>query len=98
MESTDLKDLLPPGLKGKSDILYGNLGQIYCFHNQIILPALECCCSSSPESIARCFTENVLYNFHLFVVYFKHFKHRKYKIHFLFSRRESYFRCIPSIV
>lgn len=60
MKSPDLKNLLPPGLKGKSDILFGNLGKMYSFHNQIILPALESC-SCSSKSIALCFTENVIY-------------------------------------
>lgn len=59
MEHPDMKNLIPLGLKGKSEILFGNLESIYSFHNQFFLPALESC-SSNTESVAVCFTDNVI--------------------------------------
>lgn len=60
MEVPDMKNLIPAGLKGKSEILFGNLESIHSFHNQFFLPALESC-SSSTESVAVCFTDNVIF-------------------------------------
>ncbi|XP_025407258.1 guanine nucleotide exchange factor DBS-like isoform X2 [Sipha flava] len=57
MEVPDMKNLIPTGLKGKSEVLFGNLESIHSFHNQFFLPALESC-SSSTESVAVCFTDN----------------------------------------
>lgn len=59
MEIPDMKNLIPVGLKGKSEILFGNIESIYSFHNQFFLPALESY-SSSTESVAVCFTDNVI--------------------------------------
>lgn len=59
MEVSDMKNLIPAGLKEKSEILFGNLESIHSFHNQFFLPALESC-SSNTESIAVCFTDNVM--------------------------------------
>jgi hypothetical protein len=60
MEVPDMKNLIPTGLKGKSEVLFGNLESIHSFHNQFFLPALESC-SSSTESVAVCFTDNVMF-------------------------------------
>lgn len=60
MECSDMKNLIPAGLKGKGDVLFGNLESIFSFHNQFFLPALESCVSST-ESVAVCFTDNVIY-------------------------------------
>ncbi|CAI6350677.1 unnamed protein product [Macrosiphum euphorbiae] len=57
MEFSDMKNLIPVILKGKSEVLFGNLESIHSFHNQFFLPALESC-SSSIESVAVCFTDN----------------------------------------
>lgn len=65
MEVSDMKNLIPAGLKGKNEILFGNLESIHSFHNQFFLPALESC-SSNTESIAVCFTDNVML-FHFFL-------------------------------
>lgn len=54
-----MKNLIPVGLKDKSEVLFGNLESIHSFHNQFFLPALESC-SSSTDSIAVCFTDNVI--------------------------------------
>lgn len=59
MEVPDLKNLIPAGLKGKSDVLFGNLESIHSFHNQLFLPSLESG-SSSIEYVAGCFTDNVI--------------------------------------
>lgn len=55
-----MKNLIPAGLKGKSEVLFGNLESIYSFHNQFFLPALESSLTST-ESVAVCFTENVIF-------------------------------------
>lgn len=67
MEVSDMKNLIPTGLKGKSEVLFGNLESIHSFHNQFFLPALESC-SSNTESVAVCFTDNVMFLLLLFVV------------------------------
>lgn len=54
-----MKNLIPSALKGKNEVLFGNLESIHSFHNQFFLPALENS-SSSTESIAVCFTDNVI--------------------------------------
>jgi len=61
MEIPDLKNLIPVGLKGKSEVLFGNIESIHSFHSQFFLPALESC-SSSTESVAVCFTDNVCFS------------------------------------
>lgn len=62
MELADMKNLIPVGLKGKSEVLFGNLESIHSFHNQFFLPALESS-SSSIESVAVCFTDKVMFFF-----------------------------------
>ncbi|XP_050424348.1 guanine nucleotide exchange factor DBS-like [Adelges cooleyi] len=57
MELPDMKTLIPTGLKGKSEVLFGNLESIYSFHSQFFLPALESN-SSDTETVAVCFTDN----------------------------------------
>ncbi|XP_073991103.1 guanine nucleotide exchange factor DBS-like isoform X4 [Rhodnius prolixus] len=44
-----------PELDGKSDILFGNLEEIYTFHNDIFLQDLDNCISTT-ELVALCFT------------------------------------------
>lgn len=50
--------LVPPGLQGKSDILFGNLHELYTFHNDIFLKDLENCISTT-ELVALCFVQRV---------------------------------------
>lgn len=47
-----------PELDGKSDILFGNLEEIYTFHNDIFLQDLDNCISTT-ELVALCFTHRV---------------------------------------
>ncbi|RZF49087.1 hypothetical protein LSTR_LSTR008373 [Laodelphax striatellus] len=55
MSSDDMRLLLPPGLEEKSDILFGNLDEIYKFHGEVFLQDLENCISTT-ELVALCFT------------------------------------------
>ncbi|EEB16142.1 Guanine nucleotide exchange factor DBS, putative [Pediculus humanus corporis] len=55
MESPEMKPLIPPELIGKGDVLFGNLEEIYAFHNDIFLKDLQNCISTT-ELVALCFT------------------------------------------
>jgi len=68
MEVPDMKNLIPAGLKSKGEILFGNLESIHSFHNQLFLPALEDC-SSNTESVAVCFTNNVIFFSQILILY-----------------------------
>ena len=50
--------LLPTGLVGKSDVLFGNLDEIYLFHGETFLRDLENCISNT-ELVALCFVQRV---------------------------------------
>ena len=63
MTAEDTKELLPQELEGKSDVLFGNLEDIYCFHGDIFLQDLENCISTT-ELVALCFTHRVLFIFY----------------------------------
>ncbi|XP_052896253.1 uncharacterized protein LOC128303363 isoform X1 [Anopheles moucheti] len=56
MLSEEMSSLVPPGLQGKSDILFGNLHELYTFHNDIFLKDLENCISTT-ELVALCFVQ-----------------------------------------
>ncbi|BFG03120.1 guanine nucleotide exchange factor DBS [Drosophila madeirensis] len=56
MKSQDLSHLAPPSLNGKEDILFGNLHELYTFHNDIFLKDLENCISTT-ELVALCFVQ-----------------------------------------
>ncbi|XP_058066484.1 guanine nucleotide exchange factor DBS isoform X1 [Anopheles bellator] len=56
MVSEEMGSLVPPGLQGKSDILFGNLHELYTFHNDIFLKDLENCISTT-ELVALCFVQ-----------------------------------------
>lgn len=58
MLSEEMSSLVPPGLQGKSDILFGNLHELYTFHNDIFLKDLENCISTT-ELVALCFVQRV---------------------------------------
>ncbi|XP_037046123.1 uncharacterized protein LOC119081363 isoform X4 [Bradysia coprophila] len=56
MVSDDMASLVPPGLEGKEDVLFGNLNELYSFHNDIFLKDLENCISTT-ELVALCFVQ-----------------------------------------
>lgn len=58
MVSDEMASLVPPGLEGKEDVLFGNLNELYSFHNDIFLKDLENCISTT-ELVALCFVQRV---------------------------------------
>lgn len=60
--------LVPAALLGKSDVLFGNLEDIYLFHGDTFLRDLENCISNT-ELVALCFVQRVS-RYHLFSVIF----------------------------
>uniref|UniRef100_A0A3P8SFN6 MCF.2 cell line derived transforming sequence n=1 Tax=Amphiprion percula TaxID=161767 RepID=A0A3P8SFN6_AMPPE len=55
MDNPALSGLLPPILRSKRDILFGNMPEIYNFHS-VFLQDLEGCLEA-PESVGACFLE-----------------------------------------
>ncbi|TDG44711.1 hypothetical protein AWZ03_008852 [Drosophila navojoa] len=56
MQSDELMHLVPASLQGKEEILFGNLHELYTFHNEIFLKDLENCISTT-ELVALCFVQ-----------------------------------------
>ncbi|TDH07495.1 hypothetical protein EPR50_G00106590 [Perca flavescens] len=56
MDNPALSGLLPPILRSKRDILFGNMPEIYNFHSRVFLQDLEGCLEA-PESVGACFLE-----------------------------------------
>ncbi|CAL8356346.1 unnamed protein product [Merluccius merluccius] len=56
MDNPSLCDLLPPILRSKRDILFGNMPEIYNFHSRVFLQDLESCIDT-PERVGACFLE-----------------------------------------
>ncbi|XP_011857016.1 PREDICTED: proto-oncogene DBL isoform X8 [Mandrillus leucophaeus] len=56
MDNPEMFDLMPPLLRNKKDVLFGNMAEIYEFHNDIFLSSLENC-AYAPESVGPCFLE-----------------------------------------
>ncbi|XP_048460265.1 guanine nucleotide exchange factor DBS [Rhincodon typus] len=54
MDNQELSSLIPGALKNKKEILFGNLPEIYDFHNRIFLKELENC-MENPELVGKCF-------------------------------------------
>uniref|UniRef100_A0A4W6FYL5 MCF.2 cell line derived transforming sequence-like 2 n=1 Tax=Lates calcarifer TaxID=8187 RepID=A0A4W6FYL5_LATCA len=54
MEVQNLSHLTPPSLENKRDVLFGNLPEIYDFHNKTFLRELEDCIEK-PELVGTCF-------------------------------------------
>ncbi|XP_034636427.1 probable guanine nucleotide exchange factor MCF2L2 [Trachemys scripta elegans] len=54
MDNPDLIHLIPLALQNKKEVLFGNLPEIYEFHNRIFLKELENCIEN-PELLGRCF-------------------------------------------
>uniref|UniRef100_A0A671UT09 MCF.2 cell line derived transforming sequence a n=1 Tax=Sparus aurata TaxID=8175 RepID=A0A671UT09_SPAAU len=56
MDNPALSGLLPPILRSKRDILFGNMPEIYNFHSRVFLQDLEGCLEA-PEGVGACFLE-----------------------------------------
>ncbi|XP_034453197.1 proto-oncogene DBL isoform X1 [Hippoglossus hippoglossus] len=54
MENPVLSALLPPILRSKRDVLFGNMPEIYNFHSRVFLQDLEGCLEA-PEGVGACF-------------------------------------------
>uniref|UniRef100_A0A8D0EHH6 MCF.2 cell line derived transforming sequence-like 2 n=1 Tax=Salvator merianae TaxID=96440 RepID=A0A8D0EHH6_SALMN len=54
MDNPDLIHLIPTAVSNKKEVLFGNLTEIYEFHNRIFLKELENCIEN-PELLGRCF-------------------------------------------
>ncbi|XP_033003631.1 guanine nucleotide exchange factor DBS isoform X5 [Lacerta agilis] len=58
MDSPLMAHLILPGLQNKKDVLFGNMEEIYHFHNRIFLRELENYIEY-PELVGRCFLERM---------------------------------------
>uniref|UniRef100_A0A096M8F7 MCF.2 cell line derived transforming sequence n=1 Tax=Poecilia formosa TaxID=48698 RepID=A0A096M8F7_POEFO len=56
MDNPALSGLLPPILRSKKDILFGNMPEIYNFHSRVFLQDLEGCLEA-PETVGACFLQ-----------------------------------------
>ncbi|XP_037089598.1 guanine nucleotide exchange factor DBS-like [Pollicipes pollicipes] len=56
MLKTELQQLIPIQLYGKSDVLFGNMSDIQRFHSSVFLRDLEQCIGA-PEQVGRCFVD-----------------------------------------
>ncbi|XP_053130406.1 proto-oncogene DBL isoform X3 [Hemicordylus capensis] len=56
MDNPTMTLLLPPLLRNRKDVLFGNMPEIYEFHNRIFLHHLESCLEA-PERVGYCFLE-----------------------------------------
>ncbi|KAM4732108.1 proto-oncogene DBL isoform 4-T4 [Anableps anableps] len=56
MDNPALSGLLPPILRSKRDILFGNMPEIYNFHSRVFLQDLEGCLEA-PEAVGACFLQ-----------------------------------------
>uniref|UniRef100_A0A8C6R5M9 Mcf.2 transforming sequence n=1 Tax=Nannospalax galili TaxID=1026970 RepID=A0A8C6R5M9_NANGA len=56
MDNPQMFDLMPPLLRNKKDVLFGNMEEIYEFHNNIFMSSLENC-SNAPERVGPCFLQ-----------------------------------------
>nr|XP_043900715.1 guanine nucleotide exchange factor DBS isoform X4 [Solea senegalensis] len=54
LDNSELSHLTPPSLENKRDVLFGNLPEIYEFHNRTFLRELENCIEK-PEMVGTCF-------------------------------------------
>ncbi|KAL7854921.1 hypothetical protein SRHO_G00171110 [Serrasalmus rhombeus] len=54
LDNSELTHLIPLALENKKDILFGNLAEIYDFHNKTFLKELENCVEK-PELVGTCF-------------------------------------------
>ncbi|XP_032474882.1 proto-oncogene DBL [Phocoena sinus] len=56
MDNPEMFDLIPPLLRNKKDVLFGNMAEIYEFHSNIFMSSLEDCVVA-PEKVGPCFLE-----------------------------------------
>ncbi|XP_020827439.1 LOW QUALITY PROTEIN: proto-oncogene DBL [Phascolarctos cinereus] len=56
MDNPRMLALIPPALIDRKDVLFGNMPEIYEFHNKIFLHSLESC-FGAPERVGLCFLE-----------------------------------------
>ncbi|NWR98120.1 MCF2 protein, partial [Motacilla alba] len=56
MDNPAMLVLLPPVLRSRKDVLFGNMPEIYDFHNKIFLHSLESCLGA-PERVGCCFLD-----------------------------------------
>uniref|UniRef100_A0AC11C4R4 MCF.2 cell line derived transforming sequence n=1 Tax=Ovis aries TaxID=9940 RepID=A0AC11C4R4_SHEEP len=56
MDNPEMFVLMPPLLRSKRDVLFGNMAEIYEFHNNIFMSSLENCVDA-PERVGPCFLE-----------------------------------------
>ena len=56
--SEEMASIVPAGIQGNADILFGNLHELYTFHSEIFLKDLENCISTT-ELVALCFVQRV---------------------------------------
>ncbi|XP_029463633.1 proto-oncogene DBL isoform X1 [Rhinatrema bivittatum] len=56
MENPAMVTFLPPALRSTKHILFGNMPEIYDFHNKVFLQRLESCLGA-PERVGFCFLE-----------------------------------------
>ncbi|NXL17811.1 MCF2 protein, partial [Setophaga kirtlandii] len=56
MDNPAMLMLLPPVLRNRKDVLFGNMPEIYDFHNKIFLHSLESCLGA-PERVGCCFLD-----------------------------------------
>ncbi|XP_036695005.1 proto-oncogene DBL isoform X11 [Balaenoptera musculus] len=56
MDNPEMFDLIPPLLRNKKDVLFGNMAEIYEFHNNVFMSSLENCVVA-PERVGPCFLE-----------------------------------------
>ncbi|KAJ0032734.1 hypothetical protein NQD34_002815 [Periophthalmus magnuspinnatus] len=54
LDNSELSHLIPPSLENKRDVLFGNLPEIYEFHNKTFRRELENC-AEKPELVGTCF-------------------------------------------
>ncbi|XP_014384307.1 PREDICTED: proto-oncogene DBL [Myotis brandtii] len=56
MDNPEMFDLMPPLLRNKKDVLFGNMAEIYEFHSNLFMSSLENCIDA-PERVGLCFLE-----------------------------------------
>ncbi|XP_030065437.1 proto-oncogene DBL [Microcaecilia unicolor] len=56
MENPAMVTFIPPALRNTKNILFGNMPEIYDFHNKVFLQKLESCLEA-PERVGFCFLE-----------------------------------------
>ncbi|MBN3297508.1 MCF2 protein, partial [Amia calva] len=56
MDNPALCNLMPPVLRNKKEVLFGNMPDIYNFHSRVFLQELEGCLET-PEGVGACFLE-----------------------------------------